>query len=81
MGFPEVYYRLLLLFVVYGFLTAFVVILFFFEIKRYRSTKLKVILLMIIYNFLLITAMVFDFILIILFIFPRRIACALRNDV
>jgi len=76
-----VYYRLLLLFVVYGFLTAFVVILFFFEIKRYRSTKLKVILLMIIYNFVLITAMVFDFVLIIMFIFPRRIACSLKPDV
>jgi len=75
-----IYWRLGLTFIVYGFLYFFVLILFFFEIKRYQSTKLKAILLMIIYNFVLIAAMIVDFVIIIMFVFPRRISCILSDN-
>jgi hypothetical protein len=56
-----------------------VVILFMFEIKRYKKTKLKMILFMIIYNMILIIAMVLDFALIVLFVFPTDISLFIGN--
>ena len=35
---------------------------------------------MIIYNFVLISAMIVDFVLIIMFVFPKRISCILSSD-
>jgi cellulose synthase/poly-beta-1,6-N-acetylglucosamine synthase-like glycosyltransferase len=71
--------KLAFTFLVYGFLTAFVISLFIFEIKRYKSTKLKTILLMIIYNLALIIAMALDFFIIILFVFPKDLS-GLKTD-